>query len=132
MEEAAVPRGALRAMRRRNILATALTAACLLAAVVFGWRLADPSPQHDLVDGGAVAATSGSLKPSPPTAAAEATIKGMPLIDELASSTVDNLNGLIASAAIVPQSDDLAHDTRLAAETLLERLPIGVELLAGP
>ena len=127
-----MPRGALRAVRRRSILATALTAACLLAAVVFGWRLADQGPQHDLVDGGAIAASSGSLKLSPPTAAAEATIQGMPLIDEWASSTVDNLNGLIASAAIVPQSAELGHDTRLAAEMLLERLPIDVELIAGP
>ena len=52
--------------------------------------------------------------------------------DELAGSTMENLDDLLASAAVVPQSAELAHDARLAAETLLRPLPVDLELLAGP
>jgi hypothetical protein len=50
---------------------------------------------------------------------------------ELAGRGMDTLNRVSISAALPPQSADLAIDTRLAAETMLERLPVGVELPAG-
>ena len=107
-------------MRLRRGWVAAATAACLLGAVVLGWRLNLRSPQPD-----------AASNPPPSTAASEAMILDPTLIDELASDTVDHLSGLIATA-VTPQSDELKQGTRLVAETLLDPLPIDVDLIAGP
>jgi hypothetical protein len=111
------PRRALADARWRGGLATALAAACLLGAVSLGW--------HMMLDGNVV---ETQFVP----AGTEATMASLPMPGEIAGLGMDALNRALISAALPPQSVDLAHDTRYAAETMLERLPIGVELLAGP
>ncbi len=131
MQEAVVSSRAPTAVRRQAGLAAVFAAACLLCAVVLGWRLMPRGPQQDIMEGNPPIAASDPLKSSSPPAAVEATIAGLPPIDELAGSTMAKLNGLIVSAVVAPQSANLKHDTRLAAEMLIERLPVDVELIAG-
>jgi hypothetical protein len=100
--------------------AAAVAAACLLGAAVFGWQLSQRENVRPPVES------------SPPAVAAAATVANLSPIDELAGSTMENLDGLIASSSVVPQSAELAHDARLAAEALLRPLPVDMELFAGP
>jgi hypothetical protein len=133
---------------RPSLAAATLAAACLLGVVVLGWQMAQRrNVAQNLKETGQVLreqiANRKSVSPSVdspvqplaervlPTSAAEATIAGLSPIDQLASSTLENLSEMIASAAVTPQSAELKHDTRLAAETLLRRLPVDVELVAG-
>jgi hypothetical protein len=96
--------------------AAALTAACLLIAVAVGWR----TTVHQ--NAGPLAAdTTGA-----------ATAAALPPIEELAGNTIESLNDLVASAAIVPQSDDLEEGVLLAADALLRPLPVDVDLAVWP
>jgi hypothetical protein len=88
-------------------------AACLLALIAFGWQLR----QSDR-DAVAVASNTNPAGSTPSKPASDRNEVG--------------IESLILSAAIAPHSAALEHDTRLAAATLLERLPIGAELVAGP
>jgi hypothetical protein len=94
----------------------ALTAACLFVAVVAGWRMA-------------VHQNAGPLVAETPGAA---TGTALPPIEELAGNTIESLNDLVASAAIVPQSDDLEEGVLLAADALLHPLPVDVDLAVWP
>lgn len=116
----------------RGRLATALAAACVLLVVAFGWRLTRDVPRPSVTDGDVLVANSGGPQTSPLAGSTDVPIAGLLLVDEWADRAVDDLDGLIVSAAIGTQSADLKHDTRLAAQTLLRRLPVDVELLAGP
>jgi hypothetical protein len=101
-------------VRWRGRLAAAFAAACLLCAVTIGWRMMQREntvdAQFDFADSGAILSLPG----------------------EWAGSGMDKLEGATLAAALQPHSSDLARDTRTAAEALLERLPAGLELLAGP
>ena len=117
--------------RRRAGWTTAFAAACLAGAIVFGWQSAEREYDQGVEDV-FVGAGSQLANDLPPMAATETTMPGSPLIDEWADTSVEELGGLFVSAAVAPQSASLKHDTRLAAETLLERLPIDMEIFAGP
>ena len=121
-----------RGEKRWPARAAAVAAACLLGAAVFGWQLTQRENVEN-VKGRRSFPPSGiaATDPSPKTTGDPAASLSSP-IDELAGSTVENLDGLIASAAVVPQSAELEHDARLAAEALLRPLPVDMELFAGP
>lgn len=117
-------------VRLRGRWMAALAAACLVGAVVFGWQ----STQRDNDQGGNLLADANSQFSDelPRIAVAETLVPGIPLSAGWMDATVEDLGGLAISAVIAPHSEGLEHDTRLAAETLLERLPIDVEMFAGP
>ena len=52
--------------------------------------------------------------------------------DDLADQAAAGFDDLLSSAGLSPQSGPLADDARLAADTLLRRLPIDVELAESP
>ena len=103
--------------RWQGWLVAVFTAACLLCAVAIGWRMT----QRQSVPDTDVAAVD-----------VETSLAGLPLPGELAGRGMDSLNGALISAALPQQSTDFAHDTRVAAESMLDRLPLGVEVLASP
>jgi hypothetical protein len=117
-------------VRLRGRWMAALAAACLVGVVVFGWQ----SAQRESDQGGDLLANASSQFSDelPRIAVAETLMPGAPLIDEWTDKSVEDLGGLAISAAIAPHSEGLEHDTRLAAETLLERLPVDMEVFAGP
>jgi hypothetical protein len=117
--------------RWRGRLAAAFAAACLLIAVVLGWQLTQRGPRQNGIEENAIVAVNGPPKTWFPPDVVESTMAKLPLVDGLADPSMDDLDTLIISAAIAPHSADLEHDARLAVETLLERLPISVELVAG-
>jgi hypothetical protein len=98
--------------RWRAYMTAALTAACLLIAVAVGWLVT----QRDIAVAPAAAPAVAVLPP----------------FEELAGSTLESLNDLIASAASVPQSADIEQGVLLAADELLHPLPINLDLAAGP
>jgi hypothetical protein len=113
------------ARRRRLVGAAALTAACGLAIVLFNGRF-----QH------------GWQSPTADPAATELQAHVLDLAfptDSLASmfapeesgEDVESLDGLIASRIVASKSSALKSDLHTAAESLIERLPVDVELIAG-
>lgn len=98
----------------RRGLATALAAACLLCAVAIGWRLSQSDPQQNPV--------------GDPQAIAQASI----LIDQWTDQATSGLDGLVASASFKPHTAQLKHDAQLIADTILEPLPVDVNLVSDP
>ena len=141
--DAAAAKAASSALRRPARLWAVFVAVCLLGAVMLVGRqlalrenaqgtgdiLAHADSHHADARPNVISPPIDSpVAPSPP----DPTIAGLLPAGVLADHNVDNLDGLIVSAAVSPQTADLEHDIRLAAETLLERLPVNVELVAGP
>lgn len=58
------------------------------------------------------------------------TVAGLSALDEVIGQAVEDFSNLIAMASPAAQSADLKHDTRLAARSLLLRLPISDELVS--
>ena len=111
--------------------------ACLLLAVAFGLQTGRASHSGDLAKNAAEGKADAAIRPlmkdareSIPAVAATTAADGLTLIDDLAGSMIGNLSGMLDEKSSSSQSAALKHDTRLAAETLLLRLPVGVELLS--
>ncbi|MEN6405032.1 MAG: hypothetical protein ABFC77_01030 [Thermoguttaceae bacterium] len=102
---AAAPARAVRRSIRRWVSATA-AAACLLAAIVAGRQTFESE--------------------NSPTPSATAMAEWSSWVDDAA----DDLDWQLVSNAVAVPSDQLKHDTRVAVETVLGRLPINVELFA--
>ena len=124
------PRVVKRAVRWSTLLATALAAACVLGAVMFGWRITQRDMQPGVWDEDANAVLASDAPVD--VFSLSASIVNLSTLDVLTDGTTKNLDELITSTAVAPQSAALKHDIRLAAEVLMERLPVNVELLAGP
>jgi hypothetical protein len=90
-------------------LAWAAAAACLLCALVAGWRLREA----DL---------------PPADTAAASPMADLAAIGRLTDSAAVGLNGLAASIELTPPPARLSSDARLTAEALIERLPVDLEL----
>ena len=103
---------------------TAFAAACLTGVIAFGWQSVQRKDDQGIENTLAIARSQ--------FAADVTLISGAPLIGEWADTSAEELGSLVVAAAVTPHSASLEHDTRLAAETLLERLPIDVDLVAGP
>jgi hypothetical protein len=58
------------------------------------------------------------------------TVAGLSAFDDVIGGAVEDLSDLLLSASFMSQSAELKHDTRLAAESLLLRLPVGVEFVS--
>ena len=126
-EEAVRARVASRAVRWPTLVA-ALAAACALAVVMVGWpmleRKGPPGTPAENVVIANNAPVDDTLSPS-------VSIVDIAAFDALTDDTANNLDQLIVFTTVAPRSA-LKHDIRLAAEVLIERLPVNVELLAGP
>jgi hypothetical protein len=129
-----VPRRAPALVSWHRMLVAACVAACLLCAVVIGWQIShhDQGTEVFLANSGWQDENDSMKAIFGAVAGQDVNFATLPMPGELAGHGVDTLNRAIISAALTPQSADLAHDTRLAAESMLERLPVGVELWAGP
>jgi hypothetical protein len=122
--EAAMPNRWSVEGRLRGRWMPAFAAACLVGVVVLGWQSAQRKNDQEIENALAIARSQFAEDVT--------LISGAPLIGDWADTSAEELSGMVVSAAVAPHSESLAHDTRLAAETLLERLPIDVEMFAGP
>lgn len=113
-----------------RLLAAALAVACVLTAVMFGWPIVQRSMQQGVwnEDANAGLASGAPAEVFP----LSVSIADLSTLDALTGDARENLDELITLTAVAPQSAALKHDIRLAAEVLMERLPVNVELLAGP
>jgi hypothetical protein len=104
-----------------------LAAACLLVAAAIGWRV------HHVR---AVAARKAQIEQNAYVLAAQIAFdwSAADLFsgDEAAGPAPAPVDDLLSSAGLSPQSGPLADDARQAADTLLRRLPIDVELAESP
>ncbi len=121
-EGAAVGKRNTAAGRRWRGLTAVLAAACVLAAVAIGWRfsanLMRPddrplSPDNQLATNSFV--LSGKIEDLPP-------------MNVLTDRALTGFDGLLATSGFMLPSTQLAHDARLAADSLLQRLPLDMEL----
>ena len=107
-------------------------AACALCAVAIGWWLSDNHRPPNLPANDSVAAAGSQAGPASAPNDAAAPTTELPSIGELADRAADSLDELAAAASLKPQSAQLEHDARLAADMLIERLPIDVHLADEP
>lgn len=121
-EGVAVGRSNTAASRRWRGLMTVLTAACVLAAVAISWQfgqhLMRPDDRSLLPNDGL--ATSSFVS--------NGKIEDLPPINVLTDHAMTSLDGLLASSGFALPSTQLAHDARLAADSLLQRLPLDMEV----
>jgi len=122
---AAVGRSATVGRRRRGTTAV-LAAACALAAVMIGWRLRE----IDMRPGESRSPLAERVETN--SDAANWTLESLPPIDALAEQAATELEDLLASAGIMLPSTQLSHDARLAADALLQRLPVDMKLAGDP
>jgi len=118
------PRPLFRDARRRFGVLAALAAAAALAVVLFSERVAERNPlpadaSHNAILASSQATDRESANTSPDHL----------LVD---SDTAISLQRLLASTMFNSHSAALKHDLRLTTESLAERLPVDMELLAGP
>jgi len=107
------------AKQGRRRLAAVLAAACALgAAVLIGRQTLERRTEQR------------AETRIPPVAVA--TLADLPPLDEWANNAWENLDKLTTSANLQSQSEHLEHDARLAADTLLRRLPIDADWLDAP
>jgi hypothetical protein len=105
--------GTTASRRWPRVLVAALTAACLLCAVVIGWQvLANASRQNP-------------VEKSPPDAPL---IVKLPSIGDFTNHTIGKLDELSVSAALEPQTTPLKRDARAVASVFLNRLPIDMKM----
>ena len=106
------------AVRRGRGLAAVLAAACLLGAAAIVWQ------SHE------IAGPPGPVASTLPVATAS--LADLPSIGDLTDEVAVGLDGWSSSVELTPQAAHLEHDACLAADSLLERLPIDVELAGDP
>jgi hypothetical protein len=114
------------ARRRQRGLTALLAAACLLSAVAVGWRLHD---DWSAVPAGPIRQNDGELVSR---IQFQWTAGDLLSIDDLGDHAAAGIDDLLDSAGMTPQSSPLTQDARQAADTLLRRLPIDVELAGLP
>lgn len=108
----------------------AIAAACLVGIVVLGWQSAQR--ENDRSSAVLARASSHFGDDLPRIVVAETLMPGVPLSEGGLDENMKDLGGLVVATAITSHSENLKHDTRLAAETLLERLPIDMDMFVGP
>jgi hypothetical protein len=112
---------------RRRGLAALLAAACLLCAAAIGWRI---------YDGRTAAVPPAAIGQNADELAFQMALQwsagDLLSGDDLADQAAAGFDNLLSSAGLSPRSGPLADDARLAADTLLRRLPIDVELAESP
>ncbi|MCE5303950.1 MAG: hypothetical protein LLF97_12705 [Planctomycetaceae bacterium] len=102
---------------RRSPLRGALVAAaaaCLLAVILPSYSTQEPQPHPNATN-----AMTAVQRPVDSTAVAEWSL--------WADDAMNELDWPLVSQAVAVPSDQLKHDTRVAVETVLSRLPINVE-----
>jgi len=107
-------------------------AACVLCAVAIGWWFNDNHRQANMPEKDSVADVRSQTGPASAPNDAAAPTTELPSIGELADRAADSLDELAAAASLKPQSAQLEHDARLAADMLIERLPVDVHLAEEP
>jgi hypothetical protein len=107
-------------------------AACVLCAVAIGWWFNGNHRQPNMPANDFVAAAGNQAGPASAPNDAAAPTTELPSIGELADRAADSLDELAAAASLTPQSAQLEHDARLAADMLIERLPVDVYLAEEP
>jgi hypothetical protein len=126
----------LRNLPRRSRFVLAMAAACLLCAVAIGRLVTEPTlqpavaPQPD-----AITAMTDPSATSPVDATNAVLseniqpVENVTQVEELANQAQEQLNDITtASTAMALRTDDLHHDTQLAAEILLGALPLPTEI----
>ncbi|MEN6450761.1 MAG: hypothetical protein ABFC96_09735 [Thermoguttaceae bacterium] len=113
-------------IRRPRGLVSLLTAACVLCAAVVGWRVYD----------GRIRAMRNAVIEQHVGDFVTQMVSHWPPTDWAGSDDAENgtasVGDLICSGGLSSQTDHLADDARSAADTLLRRLPIDMELAQSP
>jgi hypothetical protein len=104
----------------------------VLCAVAIGWWFNGNHRQPNMPANDFVAAAGNQAGPASAPNDAAAPTTELPSIGELADRAADSLDELAAAASLKPQSAQLEHDARLAADMLIERLPVDVHLAEEP
>jgi len=107
-------------------------AACVLCAVAIGWWFNGNHRQPNMPANNSIAVVRSQAGPASAPNDAAAPTTELPSIGELADRAADSLDELAAAASLTPQSAQLEHDARLAADMLIERLPVDVHLAEEP
>ena len=113
--EVSVGDRATMARRWRRGLTAVLAAACLFGAAAIGWRFIGSAQRHG--------------EANDPQEIAGPSIEDLRVLDRWADQATMGLDDLVATATLKPQTAQLKHDARLAASTLLEPLPVDVQLV---
>ncbi|MBU4271460.1 MAG: hypothetical protein KKE86_11995 [Planctomycetes bacterium] len=121
-EGAAVGSRNTAAGRRWRGLTAVLAAACVLAAVAIGWRFGANLMRPD------GRPLSPDNMPATSSFVLNGKIEDLPPMNVLTDLAVTGLDGLLASTGFALPSTQLAHDARLAADSLLQRIPLDMEL----
>ena len=108
--------------RRWRGLSAVLTAACVLAAVAIGWHFGQNLMQSD------VRPLTPDIGPASNSFVSTGKIEDLPPINVLTDHAVTGLDGLLASSGFMLPSTQLVHDARLAADSLLERIPLDMDM----
>lgn len=107
--------------RRWRGLAVVLTAACVLAAVAIGRQF----------DGNRVQPDERPIMPNNRLATNSFVLSGkiedLPHINVLTDHAMTSLDGLLAASGFTLPSTQLTHDARLAADSLLQRIPLDMD-----
>ena len=108
---------ALAAKRWRRGLAAVLAAACLFAAAAICWQFIGSAQRQDM--------------PNTSQQVAGPSFEDLRVLGQWAdqATATSGLDGLVASATLKPHAAKLEHDVRLAADTLLDPLPVNVQLV---
>ena len=104
--------------KRRARLAIALTAAGVLCAMIIGWQLVDRVQRQGPIED--------------PQEMAGPSIDDLRVIDQWADQAAIGLDGLVATATMKPQAEELKRDAKVVADAFLKPLPVSVELVSDP
>jgi hypothetical protein len=129
-EERPLPRRAASGWRLRRMLPAA-AAVCLLMAVGVGWRVLRPTAPPP-GGGQQVAHRAAPSHGDPAIAMTTLPASDVDALAELADQATDGLGTLVDAAVVSQQSAYLDHDVRLAAEILMDRLPLDLTASEEP
>lgn len=109
------PTPASRGDWRRRPGVVAVATCLLLGVVAAGWWMAAMAERQRALESERMMAQSQAEK--------------LLAIDEMTDRARARLDGVVASVTLTREADHLKHDARLAACSLLERLPVDVEMI---
>ncbi len=110
-----MPAPALRRDWHRRPTVAAAVACLLLGVVAIGWWMAALAERQNALD------TERRI--------AQSQASQLFTLDEMTDRAAAGLDGVVASVTLTREADHLKHDARLAAHSLLERLPVDVEMI---
>jgi hypothetical protein len=104
--------------KRRRGPAIAFAAASVVCAMLIGWQLVNRVQRQGSIDD--------------PQEVAGPSIDDLRVIDQWADQAALGLDGLVATATMKPQTEELKRDAQVVADAFLKPLPVNVQLVSDP